>query len=159
MRCEGCGASNAADNRYCGQCGSVLENTCPACGSAVPSGQPFCGQCGTRVGAAMPPQVAAPTTEPAPTPDLQLHWASVLFVDLVEYTALTQGWDASDVRELLSGYFDAARTVVDRYGGVIEKFISDAVVAVWGSDAAHEDDAERCALEGAFRGSPPYRDS
>ena len=80
--------------------------------------------------------------------DLQLHWASVLFVDLVEYTSLTQGWDAADVRELLSGYFDAARTVVDRYGGVIEKFIGDAVVAVWGSDAAHEDDAERCVRAG-----------
>jgi class 3 adenylate cyclase/predicted ATPase len=149
MRCESCGASNGADNRFCGQCGSIMAQTCPACGSAVPSGQPFCGQCGSRVGGDMPPEAAVPTTAaPEPTPDLELHWASVLFVDLVEYTSLTQGWDAADVRELLSGYFDAARTVVDRYGGVIEKFIGDAVVAVWGSDAAHEDDAERCVRAG-----------
>ena len=152
MRCESCGAFSAADNRFCGQCGSALAQTCSTCGSAVPSGQPFCGQCGSRVGAQMPAEAtAAPSTttpEPAQDEGLQLHWASVLFVDLVEYTSLTQGWDAADVRELLSGYFDDARTVVERYGGVVEKFIGDAVVAVWGAQAAHEDDAERCVRAG-----------
>jgi class 3 adenylate cyclase/tetratricopeptide (TPR) repeat protein len=68
---------------------------------------------------------------------------SVLFVDLVGYTGLAESRDAEDVRELLSRYFDTARTIVGRYGGVVEKFIGDAVMAVWGSPQAREDDAER----------------
>ena len=68
---------------------------------------------------------------------------SVLFVDLVGFTSLSESRDAEDVRELLGRYFDSARTIVDRYGGVIEKFIGDAVMAVWGVPVAREDDAER----------------
>ncbi len=68
---------------------------------------------------------------------------SVLFVDLVGYTSLTELWDPSDVRDLLRHYFDTAREIVDRYGGTIEKFIGDAVMAVWGTPVAREDDAER----------------
>jgi class 3 adenylate cyclase/tetratricopeptide (TPR) repeat protein len=68
---------------------------------------------------------------------------SVLFVDLVGYTTLSESRDAEDVRELLGRYFDTARTIVERYGGSIEKFIGDAVMAVWGAPTAREDDAER----------------
>jgi class 3 adenylate cyclase len=68
---------------------------------------------------------------------------SVLFADLVGFTSLSEQRDAEDVRELLSRYFDTARTVVGRYGGNIEKFIGDAVMAVWGVPVAQEDDAER----------------
>jgi len=68
---------------------------------------------------------------------------SVVFVDLVNYTAWSESQDAENVRELLSGYFEVARTVIGRYGGVVEKFIGDAVMAVWGAPQAHEDDAER----------------
>ncbi|MDQ3781499.1 MAG: adenylate/guanylate cyclase domain-containing protein, partial [Actinomycetota bacterium] len=68
---------------------------------------------------------------------------SVVFVDLVGFTSWSESQDPEDARELLSGYFDVARTVVGRYGGVVEKFIGDAVMAVWGSPVAREDDAER----------------
>jgi class 3 adenylate cyclase/tetratricopeptide (TPR) repeat protein len=68
---------------------------------------------------------------------------SVLFADLVGFTALAEKRDAEEVRELLTRYFDTCRSVVSRYGGVVEKFIGDAVMAVWGAPAAHEDDAER----------------
>jgi class 3 adenylate cyclase len=67
----------------------------------------------------------------------------VLFVDLVGFTSLSESRDAEDVRELLTGYFDAAKTIVARYGGEIDKFIGDAVMAVWGAPRAREDDAER----------------
>ncbi len=90
----------------------------------------------------------APAAVTAAPRSAELRWASVLFVDLVDYTSLTQTWDAADVREMLAGYYEAARTVVHRYGGVVEKFIGDAVVAVWGSQAAQEDDAERCVRAG-----------
>jgi len=68
---------------------------------------------------------------------------SVLFGDLVGFTPLSESRDAEDVRELLSKYFDTARTLIERYGGVVEKFIGDAVMAVWGVPTAHEDDSER----------------
>ncbi|HZD17432.1 MAG TPA: adenylate/guanylate cyclase domain-containing protein [Actinomycetota bacterium] len=68
---------------------------------------------------------------------------SVLFADLVGFTTLSEHRDAEDVRELLSRYFEAARQIVERHGGLVEKFIGDAVMAVWGTPTAHEDDAER----------------
>jgi class 3 adenylate cyclase/tetratricopeptide (TPR) repeat protein len=73
---------------------------------------------------------------------------SVLFGDLVGFTTLSESRDPEEVRELLSEYFAHARTVVARYGGVIEKFIGDAVMAVWGVPTAHEDDAERSVRAG-----------
>jgi len=68
---------------------------------------------------------------------------SVLFCDVVGFTPLSESRDPEAVRELLSRYFDVARTVIGRYGGVVEKFIGDAVMAVWGTPVAAEGDAER----------------
>ncbi|MHB2024315.1 MAG: ATP-binding protein [Mycobacteriales bacterium] len=73
---------------------------------------------------------------------------SVLFVDLVGFTPLAQSRDPEEVRELLSRYFELARTVIGRYGGVVEKFIGDAVMAVWGAPVASEGDAERAVRAG-----------
>ena len=68
---------------------------------------------------------------------------SVLFADLVGFTTFAEGRDAEDMRDLLTRYFDLASDVIARYGGTVEKFIGDAVMAVWGAPTAHEDDAER----------------
>jgi class 3 adenylate cyclase/tetratricopeptide (TPR) repeat protein len=68
---------------------------------------------------------------------------SVLFVDLVGFTTASEARDAEDTRELLTRYFEIARTTIARYGGTVEKFIGDAVMAVWGAPVAKEDDAER----------------
>ncbi|MGZ4207428.1 MAG: AAA family ATPase, partial [Actinomycetota bacterium] len=68
---------------------------------------------------------------------------TVLFADLVGFTSLSENRDAEEVRELLTRYFDVCRDLVARYGGTIEKFIGDAVMAVWGTPVAQEDDAER----------------
>ena len=68
---------------------------------------------------------------------------SVLFCDLVGFTPLSESRDPELVRELLSAYFGVARTVIGRYGGVVEKFIGDAVMAVWGTPVAAEGDTER----------------
>jgi class 3 adenylate cyclase/tetratricopeptide (TPR) repeat protein len=73
---------------------------------------------------------------------------SVLFCDLVGFTSLSESRDPEAVREVLSRYFDVARTVIGRYGGVVEKFIGDAVMAVWGTPAATEKDAERAVRAG-----------
>ena len=114
---------------------------CRACAAPLAPGLRFCTECGTSVEAdAAAPEVAAP----APAgPETERRLCSVLFVDLVGFTPLSEGRDPEEVRELLSRYFDIARTVVTRYGGTIEKFIGDAVMAVWGTPVAVEGDAER----------------
>ncbi len=68
---------------------------------------------------------------------------SVLFADLVGFTSLSEHRDPEEVRELLSRYFERCRTLIERYGGTVEKFIGDAVMAVWGTPVAREDDPER----------------
>jgi class 3 adenylate cyclase/tetratricopeptide (TPR) repeat protein len=86
------------------------------------------------------PAPAGPARE-APAAERRL--VSVLFADLVGFTTASEGRDAEETRELLSRYFEAARTLIERYGGTVEKFIGDAVMAVWGTPTAREDDAER----------------
>jgi class 3 adenylate cyclase/tetratricopeptide (TPR) repeat protein len=112
---------------------------CPACGTGNPPADKFCGECGTALTTTAPG--AAPAPPPAAASERRL--VSVLFVDLVGFTTLSERRDPEDVRELLTRYFDLARRLVDRYGGVVEKFIGDAVMAVWGTPTAQEDDAER----------------
>ncbi|HET8559286.1 MAG TPA: adenylate/guanylate cyclase domain-containing protein [Marmoricola sp.] len=88
--------------------------------------------------------MAAPARPASPSaPVAERRLASVLFVDLVSYTVLSESRDTEEVRELLSRYFEVCSTLVRRYGGTVEKFIGDAVMAVWGVPTAHEDDAER----------------
>ena len=76
-------------------------------------------------------------------PKAERRVCSVLFCDVVGFTPLSELRDPEAVRELLSEYFEVARTVIGRYGGVVEKFIGDAVMAVWGTPVTAEGDAER----------------
>jgi len=80
---------------------------------------------------------------PGLAPVAERRLVSILFADLVGFTTISEGRDHEEVRDLLSRYFDASREIIERYGGTVEKFIGDAVMAVWGAPTAHEDDAER----------------
>ena len=84
----------------------------------------------------------------AATPSAERRLVSVLFVDLVEFTAHSERRDPEDVRQLLSHYFDRSRSLIEQLGGTLEKFIGDALMAVWGSPVAREDDPERAARAG-----------
>src|SRR6202044_1147093 len=86
---------------------------------------------------------AAGIPRPGREPAGERRVCSVLFCDVVGFTPLSEARDPEEVRELLSRYFAVARTVIGRYGGMVEKFIGDAVMAVWGAPAATERDAER----------------
>ena len=134
--CTSCGASNPEGQKFCGHCGASLAAACPSCGASHEPGQRFCGECGTALVAVQP---AAATH----VPDVERRVVSVLFADLVGFTPLSESRDAEEVRELLSRYFDTCRRIISVYGGTVEKFIGDAVMAVWGTPAATEDDAER----------------
>ena len=144
ITCAACGAENVDSAKFCVECGAPQRPAaCPGCGAPAGRGK-FCAECGTAVSGAAPSVAATPM--PAPTAERRL--TSVLFGDLVGFTTLSEARDPEEVRELLSRYFDEARTVVQRYGGTVEKFIGDAVMAVWGVPVAHEDDAERAVRAG-----------
>ena len=138
--CPACGEPNAEGRKFCGECGTSLAvaAACSSCGSTFAGAEKFCGECGARRSGP-----AGTATAAAASPTAEVRQVSVLFVDLVGYTTYSESRDAEDVRALLSAYFDTARTIVGRYGGRVEKFIGDAVMAVWGSPVALEDDAER----------------
>jgi class 3 adenylate cyclase/tetratricopeptide (TPR) repeat protein len=137
-QCASCGTTNAEGSRFCVECGAALAQTCTSCGQPIQAGFKFCGQCGAPLAV---PLVPAQPLAPAPVAERRL--CSVLFCDLVGFTPLSEARDPEDVRELLSAYFETATTVIRRYGGVVEKFIGDAVMAVWGTPSATESDAER----------------
>ncbi|HEY6058563.1 MAG TPA: adenylate/guanylate cyclase domain-containing protein, partial [Candidatus Limnocylindrales bacterium] len=146
MTCSSCGAENKPGRKFCAQCASPLATLCQACGAANDPGDRFCGECATPLAngtvAASPSPGDWPSTQPAPVAERRI--VSVLFADLVGFTPFAEERDAEDVRATLSRYFELASEVIGRYGGVVEKFIGDAVMAVWGAPTAHEDDAERC---------------
>ena len=72
----------------------------------------------------------------------------MLFADLTGYTSFAEDRDSEDTRRFLTSYFEKSREIVERFGGMVEKFIGDAVMAVWGAETAHEDDAERAVRAG-----------
>ncbi|MDA8313120.1 MAG: AAA family ATPase [Actinomycetota bacterium] len=152
MACPRCGVENRPDRRYCSRCGAPLVPVCDACGATNEHGDAYCGECGTALGGSALGGTGRPAeTDPPPrgamaagsSPTSERRLVSALFVDLVGFTSLAEARDAEDVRDLLSRYFEVARATVERYGGTVEKFIGDAVMAVWGTPAANEDDAER----------------
>ncbi len=150
MPCTQCGKVNEAGRKFCIECGEPLAIGCPACGAPIPVDAKFCGECGTRVtgAATADPATRRPAPSAAPAPVAERRVVSILFADLVGFTTLAEGRDAEDTRELLSRYFDLSHDVIARYGGTVEKFIGDAVMAVWGAPTAHEDDAERAVRAG-----------
>ena len=160
VTCTRCGTENRADARFCMQCGNALATGCPTCGTINPPAARFCTNCGTplqpnpggeRVGVAETPMAysaSAATQGEASAPVAERRFVTVLFVDLVGFTTFSEGRDAEEVRELLTRYFELSSDVIGRYGGTIDKFIGDAVMAVWGAPIAREDDAERAVRAG-----------
>ena len=148
LTCTACGATNRAGAKFCSECGVPTAAVCPSCGTAITGGR-FCSECGTPLverGPAVPAQPGA--ERPASEPVSERRTVSLLFADLVGFTPLTEARDPEAVRELLAVYFERARAVIERYNGTVEKFIGDAVFAVWGVPAAREDDAERAVRAG-----------
>lgn len=116
------------------RCGTALTRACPVCGTANSLQSQFCLRCGSPLGQATL---------------AERRVLSVLFADLVESTTLSQRFDPERMRVMIGRYFEAMREEIERYGGTVEKFIGDAVMAIFGLPVAHEDDplrAVRAAL-------------
>jgi class 3 adenylate cyclase len=103
---------------------------CQSCGQDNPDGARFCLNCGSALATARPPTEVRKTV-------------TILFADVVGSTSLGERTDPESTRRMLSRYFDAMRRVIERHGGTVEKFIGDAVMAVFGIPMLHEDDALR----------------
>jgi class 3 adenylate cyclase/tetratricopeptide (TPR) repeat protein len=115
--------------------GTEATRRCPECGEENPSRSRFCASCGARL-------------EDSAAPREERKLVSVLFVDLVGFTARSDRADPEDVREALQIYHSEAKRRIEHYGGVLEKFIGDAVMAVFGAPVSHGDDAERAVRAG-----------
>ena len=143
MRCPSCESNNPDAAQYCATCGTALALTCPHCQADLVPGARFCISCGRPASRSDEPVAAEGTQDAEAIPVSERRRISVLFVDLVDFTGLAETMDPEEVRSVQARYFEVARSIVATYGGTIEKFIGDAVMAVWGAPLAHEDDAER----------------
>jgi class 3 adenylate cyclase len=143
QRCPHCGSEVEEGQRFCGSCGGLLALVCPACETENPLTNKFCGNCGAEL---VRQQVVKEVEE--------RRVVTVLFADLVGFTSRAEELDPEDVRGILSRYYARLRSDLEAHGGMVEKFIGDAVMAVFGAPVAHGDDPER-----AVRAALAIRDS
>jgi class 3 adenylate cyclase/tetratricopeptide (TPR) repeat protein len=131
--CKFCGQSNLDDAKFCANCGNELGDNCPNCGADLPGEVTFCPSCGTNL-------TTSQTQE--------RRFVTVLFVDLVGFTADSDQADPEDVHSRLVPYHARVRREIEGFGGSVEKLIGDGVMAVFGVPTAHEDDPERAVRAG-----------
>ena len=140
MDCRSCGRALDDDARFCPGCGTAVAASCAACGQVLDAEARFCKYCGGEVTA---PASPIQDRQRAELSARERKTATLLFADIVGFTELTERHDAEVVSRLVSSNFDRLAAEVDRYGGTVEKFAGDALLAVFGVPATHEDDPER----------------
>ncbi len=135
-----CGRAAGPEDRFCGRCGTALNLVCTRCGHSHAGDVTFCTQCGQAL---------------RPEPDRRLAQAreerrrvSVLFIDVIGSTPFAEQTDPETVRAHQSDFFATVRRIVRQYGGVVEKYIGDAVMVLFGAPVATETDAVRCVRAG-----------
>ncbi|MDP9327273.1 MAG: AAA family ATPase [Actinomycetota bacterium] len=131
--CPHCGHQSEAGQRFCGSCGERLVLACEVCGASSPPDFRYCGSCGAPLGDEADQQRTGE----------ERRVVSVLFADLVGFTARAERLDPEDVQAILTPYYARLRDEIEAFGGSVEKFIGDAVVGVFGAPIAHGDDPER----------------
>ena len=173
MICTSCRAELGASDRFCSTCGAPRPTYCAACGAVLAAESRFCGQCGTRVeqgtqgrhglpGLDAPALGAPPSpAEPEIPPALREKFESVkselqgdrrevvvLFADLSGFTAMSEKMDPEEVTILMNRLLQSLADAVYAHEGYVDKFIGDAVMALFGAPLAHEDDPQRAVLTG-----------
>ena len=148
--CAACGAEVATGARFCSACGAPQFQTCRTCGAEQPASAAFCSSCGAALREGVRRAEGGDERE-------ERRIVSLLFADLAGSTALGERLDPEDVRELQGELYELVNGQVEHFGGVTEKFVGDAVLAVFGIPQAHEDDPERAvraalAVREAFPG-------
>jgi class 3 adenylate cyclase/tetratricopeptide (TPR) repeat protein len=164
--CGKCAAENPTDASFCMACGAALERSCPGCGAPAPAEARFCGACGTVIEAESEPPATARApggapgagvggdTEPRVSGDVrgargsggaseERRTVTVLFADLSGYTAVAERLDPETVKALVDRCLGRLGEEVEVVGGHVDKYMGDAVMAIFGAPVAHEDDPER----------------
>jgi len=150
MKCPKCQFENPDGVKFCGECGAKMEKICPQCNFSNPPEFKFCGECGYDL---RRPEQAPLRDGSGPVADGILttsgavegerKYVSVLFSDMSGYTAMSERLDPEEVKEITSRIFGQISQIVSKYDGFIEKFVGDAVMALFGVPKAHEDDPVR----------------
>ena len=135
--CASCGAENLATAHFCMSCGAPLGRVCPACSATSSAEARYCTDCGTILDRAAAP---AATAIAAPA-DRRI--VTVLFADLVGFTSISERLDHETLRALVIRCLTRLSVEVERFGGYVDQYIGDNVMAVFGAPVAHEDDPER----------------
>ena len=136
LACPNCSRAAGPQDKFCGGCGASLAISCVQCGRQAAPETAFCTGCGTRLDGVVT----------APREDRRM--VSVLFVDMVDFTPFAEQLDPEQVRTTQHEYFAVVRRVVRQHGGVLEKYIGDAVMAIFGAPVATENDALRAVRAG-----------
>jgi predicted ATPase/class 3 adenylate cyclase len=155
MRCPNCQTINPPEAKFCLECGRRLV-VCPHCGTVNVPAAKFCIECGTALGpkgestdplpelaAATPLSREAARIESKLTSPEERRIVTIMFADIIGSTPLADHLDPEDMRAILAGYFNLMTEQIRRHGGTVEKYIGDAVMAVFGMPVAHEDDPDR----------------
>ena len=156
MKCPKCLSDNRGGVVFCEECGAKFEVECLSCKAKIPIGKKFCGKCGSALTSATeltsktiesiaeaPPQhIIGPPKDIVSIEGERKH-VTVLFSDLVGYTAMSERLDPEEVRDITSKIFDDITKIITKYEGFVEKFAGDAVMALFGATEAHEDDPVR----------------
>ncbi|MBS0342878.1 MAG: AAA family ATPase, partial [Proteobacteria bacterium] len=146
--CAGCGSALLPGAAFCQRCGRRAGLACRGCGQAIEAGFAFCPRCGlAQEQQASPPAHAAANDSEGQAADRRL--VTVLFADLTGFTSLAEGLDPETLRAFQNALFEVMAQAVARYDGFVEKFVGDAVMAVFGAPHAHEDDPVR-AIDAAL---------
>ena len=140
--CGNCGAQNPDGAKFCMECGSKLELRCPQCSTPYAAGQKFCMECGASLGGPPEPLPSKPRVPNSALPE-ERRWVTVLFADISGYTAMAERMDAELVKAMVDRCLRRLGEEVERFGGTVDKYIGDNVMAIFGAPVAHEDDAER----------------
>jgi len=156
MQCPKCQFENREEAKFCSECGHKFELICPECGINIRPGSKFCDGCGNNLESAKKTSIINSEIETLPfqstaeqsSPDVvaivgERKHVTVLFSDLIGYTAMTDRLDPEDVKDITTHIFDEVSKIVAKYDGFIEKFAGDAVMALFGAKKAHEDDPVR----------------
>ena len=138
LHCTACGHAHTDAARFCGQCGQPLQRRCAGCGGTLAAEQRFCSQCGR-----------AADTQAAEGSEGERRYATIVFSDLSGYTALNERLDPEDVGALMAELRTLATQVVEAHGGIVNQFVGDEIMALFGIPQAGRDDALR-ALRAAL---------
>ncbi|MEZ0220582.1 MAG: adenylate/guanylate cyclase domain-containing protein, partial [Tardiphaga sp.] len=178
MNCSCCGFEVQSGFAFCPKCGAKQPDPCPSCGYACAPDFAYCPKCGARVDHApkagnqrepSSPTIPATVTTSARSPALMLveperaprrtlhkvdseanrRTITVLFADLSGFTTMSERLDPEVMQAFQNELFEELTAAVQNFGGFVDKFIGDALLALFGAPAAHEDDPER-ALRAAL---------